>query len=332
METWETNVHEYIKCITCENDNLKQMLDLPAIFIPQMKGGYTIWAAIEYLVNCLLNLPNTFEERPNHNIREKEIDGLNVRYTQYYHILDLTNTDLPLYVKFIKDISQQQNIVYKRPIIVLNVIEQLRDFARVQSAINKYCANVCFIVISHNNSFIPPCMRQLCLSLRFEFDFRSFAKQMLRKNGKEDWIAHIDQLEELASGCPLNLSLLMELEHPDQYIDLAQKLFQKQIDLLIAKYKHKTTTILSYGECLRAFVLKISAACISVSRACELILEVANNTYPKSTENIIHLLAEMEYYANLSSKEIFSLEYYINEIICCLATYSTVKLLCGTVF
>jgi hypothetical protein len=317
--TWEAIVPEFITCTTCENDNLKHMLDLPAIFIPQMKGGYTIWVAIEHLVSCLLNLNQSVKTRPNHNIKEREIDDLNIRYTQYYHILDLTNTDLPSYIKFIKDISQQQNIVYKRPIIVLNILEQLRDIGRVESAINKYCANICFIVVSHKNSFIPPNIRQVCTTLKFSFDFHSYAKQILVEKGKEGWLVHIDQLDELASGCPYNLSMLMELEHPDQYIDLTRILFQKQIDLLVAKYKHNKTTILSYGECLRAFVLKISAACISISRACELILEVANNTYPKSTENIVHLLAEMEFYTNLSSKEIFSLEYYLNEIISCLA-------------
>ena len=244
------------------------------------------WAYINHMVCVMIGKPvtNLFA-----SLQTSETDYL---YNNYMFVINANSESIPI----IKSIVEQKCLVLDRHIIVINIIEQLRDTVALAlySVINSYSNTTLFIVVNGSAQPITRSLQNLLLSVHLDFDMELFKKDFESQSILDLCIGDSD---------PLNLCIQMETKLTLK--DFLGDYVRVKLDLL----KSATTTQTVYYNELRNLVISIGAGCVPVPRLCEILLQ-----WHADGESVA-ILAEMEAALRITTKELFGLEHYINRFI-----------------
>lgn len=214
----------------------------------------------------------------------------------------INTEDSQNFILLLEYLVSHKNVTEEKTIICIHVRGRMSDriLYAYKTIIDKYSVNATFYILSTHLSWIPSIILSRFIIIRAIADNHKTVSKLLQIHYPE-----LDTLEERTK----------MLEYVDGNLDACDFLIKEGKRPLV--YKSKLDTFLYEFIVNRKFkihdgCIKLSASGISVAEICKGILRIVNK---EPGAKLIALLAEFDQKSSVVNKEIFALEYYIQQII-----------------
>lgn len=217
----------------------------------------------------------------------------------------INTEDSQNFILLLENLVSHKNVTDEKTIITIHLRGRMSDrilFA-YKTILDRYSVNATFYLLSTHISWIPTIILSRFVIIRVIPDNHKTVSKILQNHYPE-----LDTVEERNK----------ILQYTDGNLDACDFLIKEAKRPLT--YKSKLDIFLNEFIINRKFkihdgCIKLSASGISVPEICKGILRIIDSLNKEPTTKLISILAEFDHKACVVNKEIFALEYYIQQII-----------------
>ncbi len=266
-------------------------------------------------------------------------DSIEYRTCQYFHEINLDcvqNSDRCGFTGLLNSIVDHHSFSKRRNVIILTNVDHVQKNLEctLNSIIEKHFQTTWFILVTSHPSGIHQLLKSRCfcinvnISLRLLYDQLYMAISELKLDNVDRYRipdANLDEMLTLCDNDPLNLGILVELQHCENYrthlFAFVTGYFDRLIELFnLFNLSPSTNSYTVYASLVRELAIKINTVCIPLKFIGLHILKYVHLYYPCKTHNVLQSIVEMEHLSHTINKQIFVMETYFDNIVrtlCC---------------
>lgn len=263
---------------------------------------------------------------PLHRSSACTFETIEYRTSPFYHEINLeriSNSDKNTFTSLLNSIVNHTSFSKRRHIIILNNIDKMPSNVEttLHSIIEKYSQTTWFVMVSTHVSKIPILLGSRCLTINLQVNMKHIFNKLKPTFVNEQ---KIDDMLLVCEQDPLNMCILLELKHPENYRTHLFGFVYSYLDEMICSFrkcsiKPNSEHYLAYSSCLREFVTKISASCVLCKDVAMQIIKYTSLYYPNRINAVLDCVVEMEHLCHVVNKHIFVYESCIDKVIQILA-------------